>query len=175
MDFPLDPKEFRRLKSLEELQATKRIPDTAIDQITAHARDLFRVPICLVTLIEADRQVILSRQGIEDTETPRKAAFCTYTILEQEVLVVPDARADKRFKNNPYVTGEPYIRFYAGAPLTYQEDIRLGSLCLIDRKPRTFSMGDRAELMMLADTVVSIIVARAFGLPEPDLRAAMSC
>ena len=89
--------------------------------------------------------------------------------------MVPDARADKRFKNNPYVTGEPYIRFYAGAPLTYQEDIRLGSLCLIDRKPCTFSMGDRAELMMLAGTVVSIIVALAFGLPEPDLRAAMSC
>jgi len=174
MSYPLDPNEFQRLRTIEELQVKKNLPDETVDRITAFARERFRVPICLVTIIEAERQLLLSRQGLETTETPRSASFCTHAILASAVFVVPDARKDDRFKTNPLVTGEPFIRFYAGAPLVYQENVRLGALCLIDRKPRTFSRGDQAELMMLADAVVSIIDARALGLPEPDLTAALS-
>jgi GAF domain-containing protein len=174
MHFPLDPNEFKRLRTIEELQVKKHLPDETVDRITAFARDQFRVPICLVTIIEADRQLLLSRQGLEATETPHSVSFCTHAILTSTVFVVPDARKDDRFRRNPLVAGEPFIRFYAGAPLTYGAEVRLGALCLIDRKPRIFSRGEQAELMMLADAVVSIIVARAMGLPEPDLTAALS-
>ena len=128
-----------------------------------------------MTFIEADRQLILSKQGVGLSETPRGAAFCTYTILQPDVLVVPDARKDERFKSNLYVTGAPFIRFYAGAPLAYEEEVRLGSLCLIDTKARSFSMGERAELHMMAEYVVSVISSRAFGLPEPDISLALAC
>ncbi len=175
MDFPIDPHEVLRLQAIERIGARGWIPSEALDRITTHARDCFHVPICLVTFIEAEQQCILSRQGVEISETPRRAAFCTYTILQPEVLVVPDARKDERFKNNPYVTGEPFIRFYAGAPLAYDGKVRLGTLCLIDTKPRSFSIGERAELAMLADYVVSVITSRAFVLPEPDITPALSC
>ncbi|HEX2552548.1 MAG TPA: GAF domain-containing protein [Microvirga sp.] len=174
MNYPLDPNELLRLRTIDELQVGRRIPDAAVDRITAHAVGRFRVPVCLATLIEADRQLILSRQGIDVTQTPRETSFCTYTILSPEVLVVSDATADARFKANPYVTGQPFIRFYAGAPLIYEERIRLGSLCLVDTRPRTFSRGERAELAMLAEHVVSILIRRAYGLPEPDLSAALA-
>lgn len=174
MDFPLDPHETIRLKALTDLNAAKYIPNATVDRITAFARTHFRVPFCLVNLIEAERALVLSSQGIAVSEVPRNQAFCTYAILQDDVLVIPDTRADERFKNNPLVMGSPFIRFYAGAPLIYERQIRLGSLCLMDTKPRSFSRGEQAELRMLAQHVVSIIVSHAFGLPEPDIGIALS-
>jgi GAF domain-containing protein len=174
MNYPLDPNELLRLRTLDELKAGQRIPDRTVDRITAHAVARFRVPVCLVTLIEADRQLIVSRQGMEVSQTPRSTSFCTYTILTPEVMVVSDAATDGRFSGHPAVTGEPFVRFYAGAPLIYEDEIRLGALCLVDRSPRPFSRGERAELAMLAEHVVSIIIRRAYGLPEPDLSAALA-
>ena len=174
MHFPVDPNVFQRLRTIEESQVVKNLPNETVDQITAFAREQFRVPICLVTIVEAERQLLLSRQGLEVTQTPRSVSFCTHAILNSAVFFAPDARKDERFRNNLLVTGEPFIRFYSGASLIYECEITLGALCLIDRKPRTFSQGDHAELMMLADAVVSIISARALGLPEPDLSAALS-
>ncbi len=175
MNYPLDPNEMLRLKAIQELEVAKRIPDPAVDRITAFAREHFQVPYCFVTLIEAERQLILSRQGLDVSETPRSSSFCTHTILQSEVLVVLDAQADERFKDKPGVTGAPFIRFYAGAPLTYESDVRLGALCIIDRRRRrAFSRAEQAELTMLADSVVSVIVARAFDLPEPDLSSIFS-
>ena len=174
MNYPLDPNELMRLRTLDELKAAQRFPDRMVDRITAHAVDRFRVPVCLVTLIEADRQLIVSRQGIEVSQTPRGSSFCTHTILTPDVLVVSDAAADGRFRDHPAVTGDPFVRFYAGAPLIYEDEIRLGALCLVDRAPRPFSRGEQAELAMLAEHVVSIIIRRAYGLPEPDLSAALA-
>ncbi|MBD2750964.1 hypothetical protein IC232_30490 [Microvirga sp. BT688] len=111
LDFPPDPNESRRLEAIRLLEVARRLPYATIDKITAFAQSHFNVPICLVTVIEAERQLVVSKQGIDVTETPRKVAFCTYTTLSSEVLVVPDARRDERFKNNPYVTGDPLIRF----------------------------------------------------------------
>ncbi len=128
----------------------------------------------MVNLIEAERALVLSSQGIAVSEFPRNQAFCTYAILQDDVLVIPGTRADERFKNNPLVTGSPFIRFYAGAPLICERQIRLGSLCLMDTKPRSFSQGEQAELRMLAQHVVSIIVSHAMGLPEPDISTALS-
>jgi GAF domain-containing protein len=135
------PNETLRLESLDHLAIAKALPDPALDRITGYARERFRVGSCLVTLIGADRQLIASGQD-RPSDTARKDAFCTHTILRQEVMVVPDAREDARFKENPYVTGEPFIRFYAGAPLRYvpltsEQEVRLGALCLLDHNPRT--------------------------------------
>jgi GAF domain-containing protein len=174
MEFPPDPSETLRRDALKLLDVAQRIPSSTIDRITAFARTHFGVPVCLVTLIEAERQVLLSKQGWQSSETPRKVAFCTYTILQSEVLVVPDARRDERFRGNPLVTSAPFIRFYAGAPLVYEEEVRLGSLCLIDQKPRSFSRGERAELAMLADHVVGVMTSWVLGLPEPDIEMALS-
>jgi GAF domain-containing protein len=174
MNVPPHPDEWQRLKVLEELAVADHIPDAALDQITAHAREWFKVPVCLVTLIEAERQVIVSRQGLEITETPRSVSFCTHTILTDEVLVVTDAGQDDRFRSNPFVAGEPHVRFYAGAPLIYQGENRLGSLCLIDFRPRTFSRGERSELTRLAEHVVSILIRRAYGLPVPNVSAVLA-
>ncbi|EYD76380.1 GGDEF domain protein [Rubellimicrobium mesophilum DSM 19309] len=115
----------------------------------------------LVTLIDQDTQVIKARDGSDLQETPRAWAFCDYTIRTDLVFVVPDAAQDERFAANPLVTGEPFIRFYAGAPLIYLQDIRFGALCLLDPQPRRaaeFTLGDRAELGGMADEVVSVIV-----------------
>jgi GAF domain-containing protein len=94
-------------------------------------------------------------------------AFCNYTILSDEVFVVGDALADDRFKNNPLVTGSPFIRFYAGAPLIFLKDIRLGALCLLDTKLRSISRGDKAELQLYADRVVREIATQEYGKAGP--------
>ncbi|MFC1456484.1 GAF domain-containing protein [Microvirga arabica] len=142
MTFPPDPNEILRLKALKDLEASKWLPNVTIDRVTAFARSHFGVPMCLVNLIEADQALVASKQGLDVSRLDRRIAFCSHTILQPSVLVVSDARADERFKDNSVVTGEPYIRFYAGAPLIYEGDVRLGSLCLLDTKPRSFSRGE---------------------------------
>jgi GAF domain-containing protein len=174
MSYPPDPNEAKRLAAHAVLQAAARIPDETADRITAFAAQHFGVRTCLVTLVESERQLFLSRHGFEATETPRTLSFCAHAILRPEVLVVEDARRDPRFQNNLLVTGLPHIRFYAGASLVYREETRIGTLCLIDYKPRKLSLGERAELEMLADAAMGVIMARALGLPEPDLTGAFA-
>jgi GAF domain-containing protein len=152
LSVPPDPNEIPRLKALKDLDASKWLPNATIDRVTAFARNHFGVPICLVNLIEADQALVASKQGLDVARLDRRIAFCTYTILQPGVFVIPDARADERFKDNPVVTSEPFIRFYAGAPLVYEGEVRLGSLCLLDTKPRSFSRGEQAELQMLTIT-----------------------
>ena len=164
MDFPIGPKETERLKVLLELSLHGGEPDPALDAICRTARERLDVPTALVTLLYHERQLLRGRSGIDGTETPRSVAFCNHTILSDEIFVVPDAKADPRFADNPLVTGEPHIRFYAGAPLTYLHGVRFGALCVIDYKPRKFSLGDRAELAELADTVVSAIAAGSWPI-----------
>jgi GAF domain-containing protein len=160
MSFPTGPNEEERLKILLQTGALTAGPDPALEEICAQARQYFEVPTCFVSLLDRNVQQIRAAQGSNLTETSRDVAFCNYTILTDDVFVVTDARADERFRNNPRVTGEPRIRFYAGAPLVYLKDIRLGALCLLDVRPRTFSRGDKAELVVFAERAVAAIVAR---------------
>ena len=160
MSFPTGPHEHERLQALLETGALDAKSDPALSALCDEVRHAFDVPICTVTLIDRARQLILAAQGLEAGETPRDIAFCNYTILSDEVFVVEDALADDRFKDNPFVTGDPTIRFYAGAPLIFLKNIRLGALCVIDMKPRSFSRGDRAELRLFADRVVREIAER---------------
>lgn len=131
-----------------------------LDEICRQAKAHFQVAMALVTLIDREVQIVKARVGTDLESTPRSVAFCDYTIRTDDVFVVPDATKDERFASNPLVTGEPFVRFYAGAPLVYQRQIRLGALCLLDPVPREFSLGDRAELTLMAEEAVSIIAAQ---------------
>jgi GAF domain-containing protein len=120
------------------------------------------VPIALVSLVDVNRQWFKSRVGLAATETHRDDAFCAYTILEAtpQVMIVPDALEDERFKNNPLVLGPPFIRFYAGASLIV-EGIKLGTLCLIDTKPRhNFSLKSIATLLDLSSIISNLMIER---------------
>ncbi|MDT0188618.1 GAF domain-containing protein, partial [Microbacterium sp. ARD31] len=133
---PIPPRqhESRRLAALHRLQLLDTPPDPAFERIAQLAQTLFDVPIALISLLDEDRQWFKARCGLDVPGTPREQAFCNYTILHDSVFVVPDARSHADFALNPLVTGEPFIRFYAGAPLVVAPEIRLGSLCIIDKE-----------------------------------------
>jgi GAF domain-containing protein len=162
MSFPMGPNEEERLKALLETGILNTQSNPALDEICAAARRHFDVPMCLITFIDRDKQWVKASEGLSISETPRNQAFCNFTILSDEVFVVEDAQADGRFKDNPAVISAPFIRFYAGAPLIYMKNIRLGALCLLDTRPRTFTRGDKAELLLFGERVVMEISAQEF-------------
>lgn len=157
--------ELRRLQVLKSYAILDADREAAFDRITAIGARVFRVPICLVSLVDLGRQWFMSNRGLGDVrETPRKLAFCAHVILSKRNLpmIVPDATKDFRFKNNPLVTGPPDIRFYAGVPLISPEGYKLGTFCIIDDKvrPEGLSADDVATLTDLADMVIDVMVTR---------------
>lgn len=148
------PNECQRAAAIDRLQIMDTPPEPAFDRIVAAAHRLFNAPIALISLLDDERQWFKARCGLDAPSTPREQAFCNYTVLHDSVFVVQDARADATFASNPLVTGQPFIRFYAGAPLTVSSGVRLGSLCVIDTKPRTFSPEDAQLLTRLAQVVI---------------------
>jgi GAF domain-containing protein len=157
VSYPRVPHEEERLQALSDLQILDTPPDPLMSAACAEAAREFGVPIALITLIDRHRQWFKACIGLAVCETPREPAFCNYTIVQEEPFVVPDTLLDSRFSGNPFVVGEPRIRFYAGAPLRFKESIRLGSFCIVDTKPRSFSEGDKAKLERYADRVVGYL------------------
>ncbi len=145
---PLPPDESRRVKALRRLGILDTEPEERFDRYTRIAAALFDVPIALVSLVDSDRQWFKSRHGIDVAETPRDQAFCAHAILEDRILQVPDALEDSRFADNPLVTGDLRVRFYAGVPITLEDGSRAGTLCLIDHRPRQL---DAQEEHLLSD------------------------
>lgn len=144
------PDEATRIDTLRALSILDTAPEERFDRLTRLARRLFNVPIALVSLVDADRQWFKACVGLEATETARDISFCGHAILGDEPLVVANAMLDPRFAENPLVTGPPNIRFYAGCPLRVANGSKLGTLCIIDREPRTFGDDDLALLRDLA-------------------------
>ncbi|MFB5604880.1 MAG: ATP-binding protein [Nitrosarchaeum sp.] len=128
-------------------------PEEKFDRITRIAQILFDVPIALVSLVDTNRQWFKSCAGLSATETPRSMSFCAHAILHEDVLVIEDATKDDRFSDNPLVTGEPFIKFYAGKPIQNADNQMLGTLCIIDKIPRKFSKSDKTVLADLAKWV----------------------
>lgn len=136
---------------LDAMQASGQL-----DRIAAFAGALCDAPIALVSLVERERQFFLARTGLSVCETPRATSFCQHAMLVDHVMIVPDAARDPRFADNPLVTGDPYIRFYAGAPLVADDGMPLGSLCVIDRAPRDGLTDLQYQgLQVLAEAVVA--------------------
>jgi phosphoribosyl 1,2-cyclic phosphodiesterase/DNA-binding response OmpR family regulator len=136
MRAPAPPDETARLETLRALGLLDTAPDARFDRITTLAAEAFQVPIALVSLVDENRQWFKSCVGLDASETSREVAFCAHAILERDLLVVPDAHADARFADNPLVTGAPHVRFYAGVPLRVGGATPIGTLCLIDTRPR---------------------------------------
>ncbi len=145
--------EGRRLQALRGLRILDTVPEERFDRYTRIAAGLFDVPISLVSLVDEDRQWFKSHHGIELAETPRDLSLCAHAILGDTVMQVADALQDPRFAENPLVTGPPRLRFYAGAPLTAADGSRVGTLCLLDQRPRELDAHHLALLRDLADLV----------------------
>lgn len=143
-----DENERDRVAALRSYGILDTEPEPAFDRFTRMAADTFGVPIALISLVDEKRQWFKSHQGLDLTETPRETSFCKYAIRQSDIMVVPDATKDPRFANNPLVTGSPGVRFYAGIPLSSPEGHKIGTLCILDMKPRKFS---EREQKMLAD------------------------
>jgi GAF domain-containing protein len=152
--------EYERFQVLHSLHLLTTLAPRELQDLCCRIRDRFGVAAVLVTLIHGDRQVAWARAGTDLEGTPRSDAFCDHLLGSDEVLVVPDAAQDPRFSSNPLVTGEPFIRFYAGAPLLYSRAVRLGGLCLLDTEPREFLSSEQTELAELADEVMFRILER---------------
>ena len=152
--------EEARLAELRRLRILDTEAEQGFDDITRRASKLFNVPIALISLIDDRRQWFKSRVGLQAPETPREHAFCSHAILRNEPMVVEDALLDDRFKQNPLVTGDPNIRFYAGAPLVTLNGFALGTLCVIDRVPRQLSKPHLETLQFLSREVIYMLELR---------------
>lgn len=149
----LPPDEYDRLADLHDLRLLDNPAQPRFDRVTRLAQRIFGTEIAAFSLVDEDRQYFMSRIGLRATETPRDQSFCAHAILGADVMVVPDAAADPRFHDNPLVTGEPDIRFYAGAPVRSENGHAIGTLCVIDTRPREWTADDSEALADLATLV----------------------
>jgi DNA-binding response OmpR family regulator len=158
MRAPLPPDEPERLRALHDAGVLDSPAEERFDRITRLARRVFDVPIALVSLVDADRQWFKSHQGLDVRETHREVSFCAHAIHDDRVFIVPDALTDPRFADNPAVTGAIRARFYAGRPIR-MFGRRVGTLCLVDRRPRELRDDDVRALNDLATLVEEELAA----------------
>lgn len=161
----IEPKEHvqekERLKNLKSYSILDSLPETDYDNIASIAAEICGTPISLISLIDDKRQWFKARHGTEATETPKEHAFCAHAINDPgNVFIVQDARTDERFHDNPLVTGDPNIIFYAGVPLVGEEGLPLGTLCVIDDKPKILSQSQKRSLTALSDQVMNLLNLR---------------
>lgn len=157
---PIPADDDARLSALRELLILDTPPEERFDRIVAFAAAEFDMPIALISLVDQDRQWFKARVGLDACETSREISFCGHAIVQRELFEVLDATRDPRFADNPLVVGAPFIRFYIGAPLALPGGATVGTLCLIDTRPREFDAMDRAILGTLRDLAVAELAGR---------------
>jgi GAF domain-containing protein len=170
MRFPIPEKETERLNTLRGYGILDTHPEDRFDDLTRLAAAICGTPICVISLVDEDRQWFKSKIGVQAVQTPREHAFCAHAIMSPELFVVPDASKDARFATNPLVLGEPRIRFYAAAPLAAPNGHHLGALCVIDRVPRQLSPMQLEALRILGRQVMDQVV---LGKNLHDLKTAL--
>jgi len=171
MSAPNPDNEMERLTWLRQAQILDTPPEDAFDDITRLAAQVCGVPIAAVSLLDEERQWFKSIVGLPITRTPHENAFCAHAILRADVMVVPDATQDFRFRDDPLVTGDPRIRFYAAAPLITSGGLALGSLCVLDRVPKQLTEQQKATLEVLARQVTCRIELQRQLALQDDLMA----
>ena len=155
--------ESQRLKALRRLDILDTIAEERYERLTRITQKLFDVPIVVVSLVDSERQWFKSKIGLEAEELPRRISFCGHAILQKNAFVVNDTHKDPRFADNPLVTDKPYLRFYAGQPLQTANGMMVGTLCILDYKPRDFH---QADLNLLKDLAIQV----ELELNNPDLQ-----
>ena len=157
---PKHPQENERLASLESLNILDTLPEAAFDEITMLASQICETPIALVSLVDEKRQWFKSRRGLDATETSRDFAFCAHAILEDKTFIIPDSSKDERFHDNPLAMGGPHVVFYAGAPLLSPDGYPIGTICVIDRKPKKLSASQELALRYLSNQITRLLELR---------------
>lgn len=149
-----------RLQELAVYNILDSPPEKEFDELTELAALIYGCPIAAITFIDDNRQWLKSKKGLQFSETPRAISFCTHTILQEEVMVVEDAKQDDRFSNNPIVTSDLNIRFYAGAPIISSSGAKLGSVCVLDREPKTLTAEKSRALTIISHQVSKLLELR---------------
>lgn len=164
--------EARRLAELDGYPVLDTEPEPGLDPLVRYAQRILGASIAVISLVAEDRQFFMARRGIEATEMPREGSFCTHTVLGHDVLVVPDATCDERFRHSPLVTGAPYIRFYAGTPLLTPNGFAIGAFCIQDvvARPQGLSEDEQELLVNLATLVMDKLEIRRLSTIEADAR-----
>lgn len=162
MEHPQDhPSEELRLEKLDSYSILDTLPEADYDNLTAIAAQICGTPISLVSLLDAKRQWFKSHHGLEAEETPKEYAFCAHAINDpQDIFIIEDARKDARFHDNPLVIDDPNVIFYAGVPLKSEEGLPMGTLCVIDNKPKQLSQEQQNSLRALAKQVMNLFELR---------------
>lgn len=158
---PIPVDDAERLEALRSLDLLDTAPEERFDRITRIMSLAMNVPMAYISLVDSDRQWFKSSCGLNSSQTPRNISFCGHAILSDQLMVIPDAATDERFSDNPLVTGDPYIRFYAGYPLAGPGGQKVGTLCIADRRPRTL---EPAQIEVLKE--MARLVERELGLTE---------
>lgn len=167
---PVAPDEADRQRALDEIELLDTPAEQEFDDITLLASFICGTPIALISLIDRGRQWFKSRVGIDIAETPRDIALCAHAILGDDVFEVTDASVDKRFTDNPVVTGDLHLRFYAGVPLKTSDNHNVGTLCVIDREPRRLSESQRDALKALGRQIMRLVELRQSTRRQTALR-----
>lgn len=157
MTYPVPDNERMRVEALRRLGLIGSPPEPEFDAVVKLACDIFKAPIALVSLLDDHQQWFKAVRGLDVCSTERESAFCNYPVASGDLLIVDDAGSDARFSSNRLVTGGPLIRFYAGVPLSIDPGVHLGTLCVIDTKPRQFTAADVDQLMRLGEIVMALL------------------